>query len=272
MKKVESVKELRTLCHKFKGLYNYSDMKKKTPIQKFFYHRFLDYLAIYFVKILLYTPITANQATVLSVVIGLVAGVLFASPSIAHWIIGFFVLQLYFIFDAVDGMIARYKKTANPIGKYFDIMAPNIVIPAVLIGMTLGIYSITGILFVFLLGFIALTFFFANGVSNASRNALIYEFAAIKKNQDIMTLIRGKTVKIITKRYVIKKLISFQGFSFLILLAALLDFYIAPFVIQEVSLTFRLGLLVLLAFVLPLQFLKRVHNVSKLQKKVMRFL
>ena len=76
----------------------------------------------------------------------------------------FLLLQFYFVLDAVDGMIARYRKMANPIGKYFDIMAPIVVIPVSLIGMTYGVYLDLLNPIIFLLGFISVTFFLAGAV------------------------------------------------------------------------------------------------------------
>jgi hypothetical protein len=73
------------------------------------------------VAILARTPITPNQVTILNLVIFVVAAGLFvALPTAAGGWVAVGVLELSYLFDCTDGMLARHKGLASKEGHLFD--------------------------------------------------------------------------------------------------------------------------------------------------------
>ena len=67
------------------------------------------------------TKVTPNQLTLLNLAIFLVAATLFvALPSYTGGLAGVAVLELSYLFDCADGMLARHKKLASKEGHLFD--------------------------------------------------------------------------------------------------------------------------------------------------------
>ncbi len=78
-------------------------------------------LAAGVVAILAPTPITPNQLTLLNLFIFLVAAGLFAAlPTFVGGVIAAGVLEVSYLFDCTDGMLARHKKIASKEGHLFD--------------------------------------------------------------------------------------------------------------------------------------------------------
>lgn len=126
----QSIRELRRIC--------------QNPVIQgnvWYARNFARKISIYFTKLLLYTRITANQTTFLFILIGIVAALLFIFGDCWHVLGGAIVLQLWYIFDHVDGEIARYRKQTSLTGVYLDCMAHFIVHPLVFMGITLGGYK-----------------------------------------------------------------------------------------------------------------------------------
>jgi phosphatidylserine synthase len=67
------------------------------------------------------TPVTPNQLTILNVVLFAAAGAIFiALPQTWGAYLGVGVLELSYLFDCSDGMLARHKKLASKQGHLFD--------------------------------------------------------------------------------------------------------------------------------------------------------
>ena len=61
-----------------------------------------------------------NQITVLALCIGIAAGTAFATGERAGYIVGAVLLYLSFVFDCVDGQLARYTRRFSKFGAYID--------------------------------------------------------------------------------------------------------------------------------------------------------
>lgn len=73
------------------------------------------------VAVLARTPATPNQVTLLNLAIFVVASALLVAwPSYEGGIAAVLVLELSYLFDCVDGMLARHKKLASKAGHLFD--------------------------------------------------------------------------------------------------------------------------------------------------------
>jgi phosphatidylglycerophosphate synthase len=78
-------------------------------------------LAAGVVAILAPTPITPNQLTLLNLFIFVGAAVLFAvMPGYLGGVLAASVLEVSYLFDCTDGMLARHKKIASKEGHLFD--------------------------------------------------------------------------------------------------------------------------------------------------------
>jgi len=138
---VESVKELKKICQNRRIPWYGRTFKRK--------------ISIYLTYLFLHTPITANQVTLLFVIIGLMGALLLATGSRGYLIMGAFLLFLHTILDSVDGEVARYRKTVSSTGIFLELMGHNIVYPSVFICLSFGAYQICHSVTIFAFGFSA---------------------------------------------------------------------------------------------------------------------
>ncbi len=139
---VEPIRELRAICQ--------SKDEEETGYLKVVARR----ASIQVTRLLLHTPITGNQATLLYIVTGLVAGIFFVPGNTWCTIIGVFLLQLWFVMDCVDGEVARYRKTASLTGIYLDELSHHIVHPYVFACVSFGVYNSLHDVRAFMFGFL----------------------------------------------------------------------------------------------------------------------
>jgi len=142
---VESIEELRRICQ--------SIDKKKGPLP--YSVIFARKVSIYFTKLLLYTNITPNQVTLLFILIGVMACLFFVSANPWHMIVGALLLELWYIFDHVDGEVARYRRNTTLTGTYLDFLSHYIVHPFIFVCLSFGIYNIFHDIRAFIFGFSA---------------------------------------------------------------------------------------------------------------------
>ena len=101
-----SISELRVICQSnIKG----KDIWSWFQIQRRF--------SIYFTKLFVTFGVSANQVTFINLLTVLSALALIVFK---HFILGFCLLQLYFVLDCSDGEVARYFKQAGPKGLFID--------------------------------------------------------------------------------------------------------------------------------------------------------
>lgn len=96
-------------------------------------------LASVVVAVVAHTPFNPNQVTLLSLFVFLASTALFLlMPSQRGACIAVLVLELSYLFDCVDGMLARYKNLASKQGHLFDFFVDEI--KATLLAGALGIF------------------------------------------------------------------------------------------------------------------------------------
>ncbi|HEU0034579.1 MAG TPA: CDP-alcohol phosphatidyltransferase family protein [Kofleriaceae bacterium] len=100
----------------------YRASKKKRDI-----NRFTEYVArppaAIFVLLFKATPITPNQVTFLSAIVAAASAAMFALLPGYFWLVmAALVFELSFVLDCVDGMLARLRKTASPVGHLLDFL------------------------------------------------------------------------------------------------------------------------------------------------------
>ncbi len=91
-------------------------LRVEEPTNRFVYYP----LARQLVKVLVKTPITANQVTLIQPVIAAVAGYLITFEDWRYLVLGALTFELRSMLDCVDGTLARAKKSASPNGHALD--------------------------------------------------------------------------------------------------------------------------------------------------------
>lgn len=144
---MESIKELREICIK----------RHKRGITKphwwatLFARRVSIYVTWFIIK---YTKISANQVTICQLITSLagLASLCFANVWIAFT--GTILLHLGYIFDNVDGEVARYRKAMSINGMFLDFVNHEIIIPMIFGCLAFHYYFLSGLEIYFALGLI----------------------------------------------------------------------------------------------------------------------
>ena len=97
-----------------------------------------DPIAKQIVRFLKNTPITPNQVTYFSVLVGFASGYTFSFASPASLILGGILLEATLVLDCVDGQLARAKDMASEWGRLIDGIAGYIAYLAVIWGLIKG--------------------------------------------------------------------------------------------------------------------------------------
>ncbi|MDR4505584.1 MAG: CDP-alcohol phosphatidyltransferase family protein [Candidatus Scalindua sp.] len=107
-------------------------------------------------RLSLKTPVTPNQVTIISLVLGLLSGFFFSFGEFTYGISGGVLYFLSVIFDQCDGEIARLKYMESESGRILDIITDTVVNAAIVVGITAGIYRNNGSGFIIILGLLAM--------------------------------------------------------------------------------------------------------------------
>ena len=108
--------------------------------------------------LLVRTPITPNQITVFQEIIGAIGAFCLAFKDIKYSLLGVILLQIGYIFDCVDGEVARYKGLSSVRGVYLDLIGHQFVIPMYLFFVGVGVYLRTNHLEAIILSFLSAVF------------------------------------------------------------------------------------------------------------------
>lgn len=103
-------------------------------------------LSIYLTKALLHMRISANQITLIMMLTGIIAGIFLGLGGYVNRLISVIFLQLFVLFDCVDGEIARYKNQVSIKGAYLDLIVNDIIHISIFLGLALGLLSNADIL------------------------------------------------------------------------------------------------------------------------------
>lgn len=126
---MESLDELNRICQK----------PRYKEVGNWMVRNILRDAALPVTWVLLHTPITANQVTLVSFFVGLIGIIFFGLISPVSFLWGAILLQVWYLLDHVDGQVARYRKTASLSGRFFDYVMHHIIHMIIL--FSLGIYS-----------------------------------------------------------------------------------------------------------------------------------
>ncbi len=130
---VESFKELNQLCQK-------PDYKTKG---NWYVRTILREAALPMTWLLLHTPVTANQVTLISLFVSFLGMFFLAVSGEAAFLTGVLLVQLWYYLDHVDGQIARYRKTACLTGRFLDFLTHHIVHTTLFFALGFYCYAVT---------------------------------------------------------------------------------------------------------------------------------
>lgn len=142
---VESLKELNLICQK----------PRYREVGNWMVRRIVRDTALPITWLLLHTPVTANQVTLASLLIGLVGILFFSFPGKGMFLAGAILLQFWYLLDHVDGQVARYRGTASLTGRFFDYMTHHLIHGVIFFSLGLYVYRETHRFFFVLWGFFA---------------------------------------------------------------------------------------------------------------------
>ena len=95
--------------------------------------------SIYLTRILLPTPVSSIQVSAAMIIVGVLSGVVIALGYI--WS-GLALIYLNLVLDAVDGELARYRKTFSMRGVYLDLVNHLVVFEAFFLGLTFAVSEV----------------------------------------------------------------------------------------------------------------------------------
>lgn len=84
------------------------------------------------------TPVTPNQISGFNLILGLAAGLAFATTDYMILVLAGIGVQFASIFDGVDGEVARLSFRGSPNGQWVDTITDNITYLALLVGIVVG--------------------------------------------------------------------------------------------------------------------------------------
>jgi phosphatidylglycerophosphate synthase len=122
----------------------YRSSKKKQDI-----NWFTEWLcrppAAIFVYLLRNTPISPNQVTIFATLLAAVAaGVWIAMPGYWGLVVGVAIFEVSFIFDCVDGMLARHRGITSTLGHLLDFLMDEIKALFIFAAITIRLWMTTG--------------------------------------------------------------------------------------------------------------------------------
>ncbi|WP_436666720.1 CDP-alcohol phosphatidyltransferase family protein [Latilactobacillus sakei] len=108
-------------------MYSLQDIKNSRSAQKRYIDK-IDVWVFYVVRplanlltwVLLKLKLTANMATLISTIIGVIGEILLVTTSNNQTLVGLIFINLWIVFDCIDGNIARTTKNSNKLGEYYD--------------------------------------------------------------------------------------------------------------------------------------------------------
>lgn len=204
---VESIKELKKICYR----------PKKETGMVLAYRK----VSFYFTKLLLYTPISANQVSIISMFIGLAASFLLIFNNIILDILAVIMFYMWFMGDFCDGEIARYRGTAGSgIGSFLDWLNVYSVPPILFLFLSLRLYYQFLDLHILLLGLSASFFWFLSytfvHLKDILRMILRTKYHVTKRIETSLSKKHSKTAfklistinKIFRNSFIIKRLVK----------------------------------------------------------------
>jgi phosphatidylglycerophosphate synthase len=122
----ESFEQFRTICQ-----------PRQEPTVS---SRLIRRVSIYLTWFLVKTPLTANQVSVLFLLVGVAGAALLGTGDPAWTVLGVLLLQLHILLDYSDGEVARYREATSKLGSFLDINFHLVIHAAIFAGITQAVF------------------------------------------------------------------------------------------------------------------------------------
>lgn len=142
---IESLKELGAKCQK----------PRYKEVGNWMVRHILRDAALPVTWLLLQTPVTANQVTLASLIIGAIGIFCFSAVPHGFFLAGALLLQFWYYLDHVDGQIARYRGTACLSGRFFDFVTHHFIHGILYFFLGMYTFNVSGHSFYVIWGFAA---------------------------------------------------------------------------------------------------------------------
>jgi len=189
-------------------------------------------VSIYFTRFFLKTKITPDQITIIDYVFGLIGAVFLFFGTDFYFILGGIFLQLFEIFDCVDGEVARYnKKKDNAVSDFFQDLIHPLLHPLIFMGFGFGLFRVFNNEIILILSFLAAIGAYLDTYVNTLREKLLLSssmqasrvYKQMKKNAENITK------RLPFGKYILEIIIfpvHIPGIVTVILLSSILDYLI----------------------------------------------
>lgn len=216
---VESLEELKKICH------NHARFTDRP-----WWYRLYRATSIRVTRLILRTGIKVNPnyVTAMEAIAGILGALLLLSRNGIVVLIGFILLYSAYLFDCVDGELARYYQKFSSAGSYMDEVGHALVDPLLFVVLTLSVYFtapsillvIIGFLTAFLIRFIKAnyqlnSFIFVKELTSSPQMFLTTEIKSVDlHNSDLKSSLISKIMAIVNsiKHFVVTVTIIFVAF------------------------------------------------------------
>lgn len=140
-----NITELRAVCQK---PHEWNDGWYTRKVTRF--------LSIHLTRVMVAMGVSAGCVTALMIVTGFAGALLLASAKPYVRVYAVLLLQLWYLFDCVDGEVARLTGRGSVSAQYADYLSHYLVHPLIFASLAAGIYRMTGSSAIFGWGFCAL--------------------------------------------------------------------------------------------------------------------
>ena len=183
---VESIKELREICYK--------DSKGRRPL----YMEWITMkVSIYVTKLLLYTPIRADQVTISMVMLAIIGSVFMAFGNFGYMLIGISIIHFTVVLDNVNGEVARYRKEGSMVGTFLEQYYHELSIPLIFFSLGFGVFLAAGYTSAVVFGFLC-AIFSRSTVLSALKSAVVKNAIRDRNNKKVDEKLK-KYAKIVGK-------------------------------------------------------------------------
>lgn len=123
-----SIAELRTVCQP-------ASLVGRRNEEHWAGRLYMRDLSLHVTRRLIDAPISPNGLTVVMIVLGLVGAVVVTVPGVLTAVATALLVQLYLLFDCVDGEVARWRRQTSAAGVFLDRVGHHVVEAGLLIGL-----------------------------------------------------------------------------------------------------------------------------------------
>ncbi len=170
---VESVKDLKEICYK--------ESKGRRPL----YMEWVTMkISIYVTKLILYTPIGADQVTIGMVLLAILGSIFMGFGTLKLILIGILIIHFTVILDNVNGEVARYRKEGSMTGTFLEQYYHELSVPLIFFSLGFGIFLQTGYKSAVLFGFLC-GIFSRSTVLSALKSAVVKNAIRDRKNNKV---------------------------------------------------------------------------------------